>query len=206
MDSDANKNGGETASRMKTERVYPSAGPCAIKISGPCGVVIFGASGDLTKRKILPALYRLQKNRYLSEHFFVLGMGRTEMSIDQFREKILSALKNTFQKDFDESSWNELVEKIYYFPMDYTVQETYAQSLKERLLQLEKKHGTGGNRPYLAIPPTLYEHVISNFGTTDFPERRGQTHVVIEAFGRDLIQPGTNRIVKNSLMKTGLPH
>ena len=202
MDLEDNKKAGETASQGKTEPVYRIPGLCAIEISGPCGLVIFGASGDLTKRKILPSLCRLQKNRYLSEHFFILGIGRTEMSTDHFRGKMLSAVKNAFSKDFDESSWNELVEKIYYFPIDYTVQETYARSLKEKLLQLEKKHQTGGNRIfYLAIPPTLYENVISNLGATGLSQgERGYTHVVIEKpFGRDLDSARRlNRIVKNS--------
>jgi glucose-6-phosphate 1-dehydrogenase len=202
MDSGVHKSAGETASQMKSEPVYRTAGPCGIEVSGPCGLVIFGASGDLAKRKILPSLYRLQKNRYLSEHFFILGTGRTEMSTDHFRGKILSAVKNTFPEDFDESSWNELVNKIYYSPIDYTVQETYAQSLREKLLQLEKKHQTGGNRIfYLAIPPTLYENVILNLGATGLSqEEKGYTHVVIEKpFGRDLNSAKKlNRIVKDS--------
>ncbi len=202
MDSDVNKNAGEAASRMKTEPVYRTPGPCSIKRPGPCGLVIFGASGDLTKRKILPSLYRLQRNRLLPEKFFILGTGRTEMSTDQFREEVLSAVKNAFPKDFDESTWKELVKRLDYCPIEYTVQETYAQSLKERLLQLEKKHKTEGNRIfYLAIPPTLYENVISNLGTTGLSrEEGGYTHAVIEKpFGRDLDSARRlNRIVKNS--------
>jgi glucose-6-phosphate 1-dehydrogenase len=202
MDLEEDEKAGETASQMETKPVYRATSTCAVEIPGPCGLVIFGASGDLAKRKILPSLYRLQKNRYLSEHFFILGTGRTEMSTDDFRGKMLSAVKNTFPEDFDEISWNELVNKIYYSPIDYTVQETYARSLKEELLQLEKKHQTGGNRIfYLAIPPTLYENVISNLGTTGLSrEERGYTHVVIEKpFGRDLDSARRlNRIVKSS--------
>jgi len=163
MNSDTDKNAGEIACHMKTKPVYWTTGTCAVEIPVPCGLVIFGASGDLTKRKILPAVYRLQKNHLLPEEFFVLGTSRTKMSTDQFREEGLSAVKNAFAKDFDESEWNGLVEKIYYVPIDYTVQETYTQLLKEELLQLEMKHQTEGNRIfYLAIPPTLYEHVIAN--------------------------------------------
>ncbi len=89
-----------SASQMKTEPVYRTAGPCAIEIPGPCGLVIFGASGDLTKRKILPSVYRLQKNRLLPEEFFILGTGRTKMSTDQFRGEMLSAVKNAFCEGF----------------------------------------------------------------------------------------------------------
>jgi glucose-6-phosphate 1-dehydrogenase len=201
MNSDADKNAGEIACRMKTKPVYWTTGTCAVEIPVPCGLVVFGASGDLTKRKILPAVYRLQKNHLLPEEFFILGTSRTKMSTDQFREEVLSAVKNAFAKDFDESVWNGLVEKIYYLPIDYTVQETYTQLLKEKLLQLEMKHQTEGNRIfYLAIPPTLYEHVISNLGAAGLSrEERGYTHVVIEKpFGRDLDSARRlNRIVKN---------
>ncbi|HVP77443.1 MAG TPA: glucose-6-phosphate dehydrogenase [Thermodesulfobacteriota bacterium] len=202
MDSEVYKKACEVASPRGTEPVSRTPGPCAIQIPGPCGLVIFGASGDLTKRKILPSVYRLQKNRLLPEQFFILGTGRTEMSTDQFRGEVLSAVRNAFPKDFDESSWNELANRLDYCPIEYAVQETYAQSLKERLLQLEKKHKTEGNRIfYLAIPPTLYENVISNLGRTGLSrEEGGYTHVVIEKpFGRDLDSARKlNRIVRNS--------
>ena len=202
MDSEEGEMAGETASQVKTESVLRTAALCAVDIPGPCGLVIFGASGDLTKRKILPSLYRLQKNRLLPEKFFILGAGRTEMSTDQFRGEMASAMKNAFPKDFDESPWKELVNRMDYCSIDYTVQETYAQSLKEKLLQLEKKHQTGGNRIfYLAIPPTLYENVISNLGTTGLSRgEQGYTHVVIEKpFGRDLDSARRlNRIVRDS--------
>ncbi len=205
MGSEEDEMAGETASQVKTKSVYPTPGPCAIESSGPCGLVIFGASGDLTKRKIVPSLYRLQKNRYLPEHFFILGTGRTEMSTDHFRGKMFSAVKNAFSKDFDEFFWNKLVNKMDYSPIDYTVQETYARSFKEKLLQLEKKHQTGGNRIfYLAIPPTLYENVIFNLGATGLSrEEGGYTHVVIEKpFGRDLDSAKRlNRIVRNSFQE-----
>ncbi len=202
MDSGVHKKAGGTASQGGTDPVYGTTGPCAIEIPGPCGLVIFGASGDLTKRKILPSVYRLQKNHLLPDQFFILGTGRTEMSADQFRGEVLSAVKNAFGKDFDESSWDELVNKLDYAPINYTAPETYTQSLREKLLQLEKKHKTEGNRIfYLAIPPTLCENVISNLGATGLSrEEGGYTHVVIEKpFGRDLDSARRlNRIVRNS--------
>jgi len=205
MYSEDNEKAGETSSQIKTKPVYRTMGTCAVEIPGPCGLVIFGASGDLTKRKIIPSLYRLQKNRLLSENFFIIGTSRTEMNTDTFRRDMLSAVKDTFSKDFDESSWNELVNKIYYSPVDYTVQATYTQSLREKLLQLEKKYQTGGNRIfYLAIPPTLYENVILNLGAAGLSqEEKGYTHVVIEKpFGRDLDSAKRlNHIVKNSFQE-----
>lgn len=205
MESEDHGKAEKATSQMKTTPVYRATGTCVAEIPGPCGLVIFGASGDLTKRRIIPSLYRLQKNHLLSENFFILGTSRTEMSADVFRGEMLSSVKNTFLKDFDESCWNELVNKIYYSPIDYTLQETYAKSLREKLLQLEKKHQTGGNRIfYLAIPPTLYENVIFNLGATGLSqEETGYTHVVIEKpFGRDLDSAKRlNFIVKNSFQE-----
>jgi glucose-6-phosphate 1-dehydrogenase len=205
MNSIDNEKAGEAASQKKTKSVFRTIGTCAVEVPRPCGLVIFGASGDLTKRKIIPSLYRLQKNRFLSENFFILGTGRTEINTDEFRKEMFSTVKNTFSKDFNESAWNELVDKIYYSPIDYAVQETYAQSLMGKLLQLEKKHQTGGNRIfYLAIPPTLYENVILNLGATDLSkEEKGYAHVVIEKpFGQDLDSAKRlNRVAKNSFQE-----
>jgi hypothetical protein len=75
----------EIISQRETKPIIHRATTCTVEIPDPCSPVIFGASGDLAKRKIVPALYRLYKNRLPPENFFVLGMSRTEMSVDQFR-------------------------------------------------------------------------------------------------------------------------
>jgi len=189
-------------SSIATEPIIHRATTCAVDIPDPCSLVIFGASGDLTKRKIVPALYRLYKNRLLPENFFVLGMSRTEMSVDQFRERMFSAVQTAFPKEVDHSSWEEFSIKLYYSPVDYALPESYSQSLKRMLPQLEKKHQTGGNRIfYLATPPTLYENIILNLGVTGLSkEAGGYTHVVIEKpFGRDLDSAKRlNEILRNS--------
>jgi glucose-6-phosphate 1-dehydrogenase len=171
------------------EPVYRTLGACEVRIPDPCGLIIFGASGDLTQRKIIPSLYRLQKNRSLPEHFYVLGTSRTEMSPDQFREKMRSAVKEAFPREFDESFWGRFAAALYYAPVDYGSKESYVKSLGEKLPQLEKKHQTGGNRIfYLAVPPSKYEAVILNLGASELSrEAKEYTHVVIEKpFGRDL--------------------
>lgn len=175
---------------------------CTVDIPDPCGLVIFGASGDLTKRKIVPALYRLYKNRLLPESFFILGTGRTEMSEDQFREKMLSAVQTAVSKEIDHSSWKEFATRLYYAQVDYALAESYSQLLKGMLLLLEKKHQTGGNCIfYLAVPPTLYEDVILNLRVSGLPrEAGGYTHMVIEKpFGRDLDSARRlNGVLRNS--------
>src|SRR3954469_2192362 len=84
-----------------------------------CGVVIFGANGDLTKRKLLPALYRLAYDRRLSAGFAVVGISRTPMSDEAFREKMLAAVKE-FSEDttFDENVWNAFAAGLFYVSGD----------------------------------------------------------------------------------------
>jgi glucose-6-phosphate 1-dehydrogenase len=179
----------EAAIPMKNGTVHRAIGTCEMETLVPCGLVIFGASGDLTKRKIGPALYRLHKHGLLPESFFILGTSRTGWSTDQFREQMRSAVKEAMPGDFDDSLWKELATKIYYSSIDYGMNESYLKCLKQGLPPLEKKHRTGGNRIfYLAVPPTLYENVILNLGASNLSkEERGYTHIVIEKpFGRDL--------------------
>ncbi|MFQ5887277.1 MAG: glucose-6-phosphate dehydrogenase [Candidatus Hydrothermarchaeales archaeon] len=186
---------------MGTQLSYRRVGECDIEIPSPCCLVIFGASGDLTKRKLIPALYRLHYNRLLPEDFFVLGIGRTKMSNEQFRDMMWAAVRNAFPKDFNESSWNEFVIKLYYSSsVDYSVHDFY-RSLVENLPSIEDKHNTRGNRIfYLSIPPTLFEIVIVNLGAAGLSqEERGYSHIVIEKpFGRDIESAKRlNRTLKN---------
>jgi len=191
---------------VKTQTIFRTSGSCEIKIPNPCGFIIFGASGDLTRRKIIPSFYRLQKNRLLPERFFILGTSRTEMGADQFREKMLSAVKEAFPGDFDETCWKEFAPLLHYSPIRYDFQESYGKSLRENLIQLEKKYQTGGNRTfYLALPPSLYEPVILNLGAINLSqEGRAHTHVVIEKpFGRDLDSARRlNQVLKHSFQET----
>ena len=182
--------------------MYRSFGNCDVEVPGPCGLIIFGASGDLTKRKIVPALYRLHRHRLLPAAFFLLGASRTEMSDDQFRETMAQEIKSALPAEFDQSSWRNFAAKLYYSPIDYSLPESYGKSLTEKILALEREHQTRGNRIfYLAIPPTVYEDVIVNLGRIGpSGEERGYTHVVIEKpFGRDLVSARKlNALLHNS--------
>lgn len=172
-----------------------------IDIPKPCGIVIFGASGDLTKRKIIPSLYRLYRNKLLPENFFVIGAARTEMKDALFRESMRDAVKKAFPEDFSDSSWMIFAKRLYYSQIDYSEVKTY-KTLRENLLPLEKKYRTMGNRIfYIATPPTIYETIILNLGDIGLSQKEnGYTHIVIEKpFGRDL--ESANRL-NNILMKS----
>src|ERR1044071_3752172 len=85
----------------------------------PCTVVIFGASGDLTKRKLVPALYRLVQERLLPAEFAIVGLARTEMSTEEFRARMKEAVEEFSEAHHvDEEVWNSFAEGLYYLTAD----------------------------------------------------------------------------------------
>jgi glucose-6-phosphate 1-dehydrogenase len=189
----------ESPSRTVIEQEYRTVENCEIEIPRPAALIIFGASGDLTKRKLFPSLYRLFKKRMLAGKFFILGTSRVKMTTDQFRATMLEAIKTALPRDFDQLTWDKFAPLIYYSTFDYGDAASYAVDLKDRLPELEKRYQTGGNRIfYLAIPPAIFEEVINNLGSAGLSrEEKGRSHIVIEKpFGRDLISARKlNRLV-----------
>lgn len=162
---------------------------CDVEVPRPAALIIFGASGDLAHRKLVPSLYRLYKNRMLAEQFFILGTSRVEMTTEQYRSSMHDAVKIMLARDFDESIWGRFATHIYYSTFDYGSRESYTVKLADILPELESKHQTMGNRIfYLAIPPSVFTEVIHNLGAAGLSrEERGCSLVVIEKpFGRDL--------------------
>jgi len=173
---------------MRPELRYRRVGRCDVEIPGPCGLVIFGASGDLSKRRLIPALFRLYKNRLLPERFFIMGAGRTRMSVDQFRETMQAAVTEASPGEFETLSWVEFASRLFYISLDYAVHESY-QTLRKEITGLEDRYGTGKNRIfYAAVPPTLFETIIVNLGVAGLAdEESSRSHIVVEKpFGRDL--------------------
>jgi glucose-6-phosphate 1-dehydrogenase len=161
---------------------------CEFNIPDPCTIIIFGASGDLTKRKIIPSLFRLFVRRLLPEPFFVIGVSRTLMNDDRFRDSMKDVIKSSLHKNFSESLWENFSKILYYLKIEYDSQDTYF-SLKNRLKYLEQKYVTGGNRIYyLATPPAVSEQIIKNLGISGLShEEEGYRHIVVEKpFGSDL--------------------
>ncbi|HZR78132.1 MAG TPA: hypothetical protein VFA58_02940, partial [Chthoniobacterales bacterium] len=111
----------------------------------PCAIVIFGASGDLSKRKLLPSLYRLFFERRISSSFAIIGSSRTPMSDDQFRERMKESVSK-FLEDapFDEDVWTSFAQSLFYVPGDISNPASY-EDLRNKLDQVEKSHETGGN-------------------------------------------------------------
>src|SRR3954470_17852343 len=105
----------------------------------PCVIVIFGASGDLTKRKLLPALYRLVQERLLPAEFAIIGLGRTEMTTDEFRSRMKEAIIEFSEaKSIDEEVWNSFAQGLFYLTADINNPSDY-DKLTELLNQVDKE-------------------------------------------------------------------
>jgi len=183
-----NTESGKIVREAMAGKKYASIENCEIEIPGPFCLVIFGASGDLARTKIMPALYRLERDKLVPEDFVVLGAARTEMNHSAFRELMREEVKNAFPGEFDRSVWENISRRLFYAEVDYDQKNSF-MGLKKKIIALEKRHKTFGNRIYyLAVPPPVYEPVISNINSVGLSqEEKGYTHIVIEKpFGRDI--------------------
>jgi glucose-6-phosphate 1-dehydrogenase len=151
----------------------------------PCALVIFGASGDLTRRKLLPALYSLALRRLLPEHFAVLGVARSEESDDEFRERMKAAVQEFGRDEFHQDVWDKLAEGMRYVATDFA-DEGGEDRVAEVLNEFDRERGTGGNRVYyFAVPPAAISTLVREIGKRRSAE--GWTRLIVEKpFGRDL--------------------
>ncbi len=152
----------------------------------PCALVIFGASGDLTQKKLFPALYSLAFRRLLPEQFAVVGVARTEESDDDFKERMKEAVQQHGRDEFRDDVWQALADGMRYIATDFA-DEHGEEELEQTLTELDSQRGLGGNRVfYLAIPPSVFPTVVDALGRHR-TERKGWTRLVVEKpFGHDL--------------------
>lgn len=156
----------------------------------PCILVIMGASGDLTARKLVPALFSLSLEGGLPDRFAMVGCGRTELSDQEFRDKMKDSI--AAEGSLNESDWQAFAGKLFYRATEDYGESSSFQKLRESLTELDKIHGTEGNRIfYLAIPPQLYGKVAQALGTVGLAEeeaknRRWSRIVVEKPFGSNL--------------------
>jgi len=155
--------------------------------SDPCGLVIFGASGDLTRRKLIPSLYRLFRNGLLSKNFFVLGTSRSKMNDETFRAEMKEPMSR--EDAFDAAAWVEFARRLFYIPLDGFNDGASYDRLKAVLYEKNKEFGAMGNRIfYLATPPSVYGVIAGLLGEAGMSdEQEGWARLVIEKpFGHDL--------------------
>ncbi|MBI5969760.1 MAG: glucose-6-phosphate dehydrogenase [Deltaproteobacteria bacterium] len=171
----------------KTGNVAGATGePCEEFGAGPCSMVIFGASGDLARRKLMPSLYRLFRHKLLPDGFFVIGSSRTKYSDDTFRKEIYSALRS--EAGFDELEWIEFAKKIFYSPVVYGDPASYS-GLKKLLIEKDRAFSANGSCIfYLATPPSAYPEIVSSMGAYGLNDAlKGWRRLVVEKpYGRDL--------------------
>jgi glucose-6-phosphate 1-dehydrogenase len=169
------------------EEVATTGNTAAGQPAPPCVMVIFGASGDLTKRKLIPALYNLAKDNLLSKEFALVGVARNEMNSDQFREMINKEIGDFATTKLDPKLWEWLSGRIHYISGDFGDPAVYKE-LGRLLEVLDKEHGTKGNYfYYLATAPTFFAEIVKQLGAANLvSEEHGWRRVIIEKpFGRD---------------------
>jgi len=152
-------------------------------------MVIFGASGDLTKRKLLPALYNLAKRNLLPKEFALVGCATQDFSEDDYRKRVRSDLHEFAGAAENCPFCDWLIERLYYLSGDFADHGCY-ERLKPLLAEVDQKHGTAGNYfYYLATTPALFGEVVSQLGTAGLTEEsngRWRRVVIEKPFGRDL--------------------
>jgi glucose-6-phosphate 1-dehydrogenase len=151
----------------------------------PCILVIFGASGDLTKRKLFPALYSLAYRRLLPDNFAVVGVSRSEETDEEFKERMKEAVQEFGRDAFRDDAWELLAGGMRYVSMDFSDEEGQKR-LADALNELDEERGTRGNRVYyLATPPGVFSPAVQNVGKRR--KTQGWTRLIVEKpFGHDL--------------------
>lgn len=189
-----------TAMQILTEAIAEP--PCYLIPEG-CALVIFGASGDLTRRKLLPALYALMCDGLLPERFAVIGFARREKDHEAFRTEMRRAVEQYGRlRPVTSETWNRLAQSLYYVAASFDDPAGY-ERLRALLADVDQRHGTAGNRLYyLATPPGAYTEIIAHLGTTGLvsdvwdgprdtpapPKSCGCCRIIVEKpFGRNLV-------------------
>jgi glucose-6-phosphate 1-dehydrogenase len=151
----------------------------------PCALVIFGASGDLTHKKLMPALYALMFRRLLPPRFAIVGVARSEGDDDAFREDMKQAVQKYARDEFRQDVWDALAASMRYIATDFA-DEGGENKLAELLTELDTGQNLGGNRVYyLAVPPPAFPTIVEALGKRR--TSKGWTRLIVEKpFGHDL--------------------
>jgi glucose-6-phosphate 1-dehydrogenase len=161
-------------------------------------ITIFGASGDLTQRKLVPALYKLRRERRIPPETTIVGLARRDWSDDYFREQMREGVEQFSDGIGSEELWQDFAQGLFYCSSDIDKPESY-QKLKDLLNELDGKRGTRGNRIYyLSVSPKFFPEAIQQLGAAQMLEDPTKVRLVIEKpFGRDLASARSlNRVVQ----------
>ena len=154
-----------------------------------CTLVIFGGSGDLARRRLIPALYNLLLDSLLPANFAVLGLGRKRMTDNEFRATLREGVLAHSRQSLVEDRWNAFASRLFYLAGENDDPQTYA-ALKIRLEEIERQLGLPGNRIfYLSIPPSSFTAVCEGLEQSGLATRttRPYARIIVEKpVGRDL--------------------
>jgi glucose-6-phosphate 1-dehydrogenase len=154
----------------------------------PCAMVIFGAGGDLTKHKLMPALYNLAKSRLLPDRFAIVGVSIETFSTEAYRESMTKDI-HEFSENVDDKAWEWFKQRLYYISGDFNDAQLY-KNLDGLLAQVDKEQGTEGNYLfYLATSPNFFPIVVQQLGAAKLsiePGGKWRRVVIEKPFGHDL--------------------
>lgn len=177
------------------------------RVPEPHVMVIFGASGDLTKRKLLPALYSLTRERLLPANFAVMGVARQDYTVEKFRENMREGChRYARRRPVEDSVWAEFGRCIFYLPAEFDDLEAF-KTLKTRLEEIDGQFGIPANRLfYFSTPPSVFPLIVENLGKVGLVSRQHQpwSRIIVEKpFGHDLQSAQTlNRQLKQVFRET----
>ena len=171
------------------------------RIAGPCSLVIFGVTGDLARKKLMPAVYDLANRGLLPPGFALVGFARRDFSNQDFAQIVHDSVKEHARTPFREEVWQQLAEGFRFVPGDLTDDEAFKR-LRETVDELDVNRGTGGNHAfYLSIPPGLFPQVVqqlSEHGLTKEKPGSWRRVVIEKPFGHDLQSARElNRVVES---------
>jgi glucose-6-phosphate 1-dehydrogenase len=155
----------------------------------PCVMVIFGATGDLTKRKLIPALLNLAQEGILSKQFSIVGFAANDMDTDSFRKTLGEEMPKFASDPIDLKMWDWLCERIYFVKGDFQDLEAYKR-LQRQIAEADRAHGSYGNKFfYLAVAPRFFAPIVDQLGAVGLTKEENDTwtRVIVEKpFGHDL--------------------
>lgn len=168
-------------------------------------IIIFGASGDLTWRKLVPSLYKLRKERRIPPETTIVGVARREWTHEYFREQMRKGMEEVHGGVHPEELWQDFSQGLFYCSGNTDKPEDY-QKLKKFLSELDEKRGTRGNRMfYLSLSPNLFAEAIKQLGNAKMLDDPYKHRLVIEKpFGRDLASAKSLNLVVQKHCKSTL--
>ncbi|MET3963940.1 glucose-6-phosphate 1-dehydrogenase [Marmoricola sp. OAE513] len=159
------------------------------RIAGPCGMVLFGVTGDLSRKKVMPAIYDLANRGLLPPGFSLVGFARRDWADQDFAQIVHDSVREHARTEFREEVWNQLAEGFRFVPGDFDDDTAFA-NLRRTIEELDETRGTQGNHAfYLAIPPSFFGNVaaqLKEHGLADPKEGSWRRVVVEKPFGHDL--------------------